>query len=58
MQPAVSVWFYGTSDGDMPDYLKINGTSGLALALADSEESLCRLTSVPRRSISYPAKTR
>ena len=37
MQPAVSVWFYGTSDGDMPDYLKINGTSGLALALADSE---------------------
>lgn len=36
MQPAVSVWFYGTRDGDMPDYLKINGTSGLALALADS----------------------
>ncbi|MBN1084027.1 type 1 fimbrial protein [Erwinia aphidicola] len=37
MQPAVSVWFYGTSDADMPDYLKINGTSGLVLALADSE---------------------
>jgi len=36
MQPAVSVWFYGTSDGDMPDYLKVRGTSGLALALADS----------------------
>ncbi|MEI2605765.1 fimbrial protein [Erwinia aphidicola] len=36
MQPAVSVWFYGTRDADMPDYLKINGTSGLALALADS----------------------
>ncbi|WP_166643136.1 fimbrial protein [Erwinia sp. LJJL01] len=37
MQPAVSVWFYGTRDDDMPDYLKINGTSGLALALADSQ---------------------
>ncbi|MDI3440672.1 fimbrial protein [Erwinia sp. V90_4] len=37
LQPSVSVWFYGARDNDMPNYLQVSGTHGLALALADAK---------------------
>lgn len=43
MQPAVSVYFFGSSDDDLPDYIQVKGAGGLALRLTDSHGRLLPL---------------
>ena len=43
MQPAVSVYFSGNSDADVPEYVQVKGTGGLALRLSDSHGRLLPL---------------
>lgn len=43
-QPSVAVSFYGNTDPDFPEYLRVSGASGLALKLEDGRGTLQRLT--------------
>lgn len=43
MQPAVSVYFFGPSDADAPDYVQVKGAGGLALRLTDNHGRLLPL---------------